>query len=363
MAGKMLCSRTGVFFWVGLRFILTTASRRVLYTIFIVLDACFRLKRRLVSSELEDPNLGSGWAYMVETEPYQEYLPGVTSQKEMNTCSGLAALDYANTKFSRSYSTMGVSMGVCACHGFSNMDYVFASLLKHIHPLLFKFLTYDIACIWKVFLIECLKLLPPNVHLILALALVRFAIPKMHINAHKLLCQLLYSLNLIFGSAQVDTEAIEHAWAGIGSVATSTHDMGPGARHDVLDCQFSYWNWQKLIGIMELLRRQMDRVKEEFKEQIEAFEEFSVQQADHVPRWKQLVLEYEQDNMKENPYQVVVKGLTEAEVRLQFTKEEAEEAARGVPSVHDVSPSSFISVGLDLEQEQSIFPKCLFAAY
>ncbi|KAJ6458733.1 hypothetical protein C8R45DRAFT_1109846 [Mycena sanguinolenta] len=182
-----------------------TQQGEVLYTIYIALDACFRLKRQLVSSELKDPDLGSGWAYMVETEPYREYLRNITPQKEMDTCSGLAALDYANTKFSRGYSTTGVGMGVCARHEFvlangvgdlqkrehfSNMDYVLASILKHIHALLFKFFTYDIACIWKIALHERLKKLPPNIRLTLALTLIRFAIPKMHINAHKLRCQL-----------------------------------------------------------------------------------------------------------------------------------------------------------------------------
>ncbi|KAJ6487573.1 hypothetical protein C8R45DRAFT_1097471 [Mycena sanguinolenta] len=174
----------------------------------------------------------------------------------------------------------------------------------------------------------------------------------MHINTHKLACQLLYSLNLIFGSTQVDAEGIERAWAGIRGVATSTRNMGPGSRHDVLDCQFSYWNWQKLVSIVELLRRRMDRAKEELKEQTEAFEEFSAQQAERVPQWRQMVLEYEQDETKKNPYQVEVKGFTEAKVRLQLTKEEADEAAWGVLSMHDVSASSFISTDLDLEQEQ-----------
>jgi hypothetical protein len=36
----------------------------------------------------------------------------------MSTCSGLAALDYANTKFSQGYSAMGVGMGVCTRHEF-----------------------------------------------------------------------------------------------------------------------------------------------------------------------------------------------------------------------------------------------------
>lgn len=36
----------------------------------------------------------------------------------MSTCSGLAALDYANTKFSRGYASTGVGLGVCARHEF-----------------------------------------------------------------------------------------------------------------------------------------------------------------------------------------------------------------------------------------------------
>lgn len=36
----------------------------------------------------------------------------------MSTCTGLAALDHANTKFSRGYATTGVGLGVCARHEF-----------------------------------------------------------------------------------------------------------------------------------------------------------------------------------------------------------------------------------------------------
>jgi hypothetical protein len=96
----------------------------------LALDACFHLKRGLVSSELKDTGLGTGWAYFTENTPYRSYLLTVTDQKEVSenakgnkgiltrTCSGLAALDYANTKFSRGYSTTGVGMGVCARHEF-----------------------------------------------------------------------------------------------------------------------------------------------------------------------------------------------------------------------------------------------------
>ncbi|KAF8170605.1 hypothetical protein K438DRAFT_1507449, partial [Mycena galopus ATCC 62051] len=71
-----------------------------------------------VLSKLKDPGLGTGWLYILENEPYREYLLTVTDQKEMATCSRLAALDCANTKFLCRYSTTGVGMGVCAWHEF-----------------------------------------------------------------------------------------------------------------------------------------------------------------------------------------------------------------------------------------------------
>lgn len=37
---------------------------------------------------------------------------------QMSTCTGLAALDHANSKFSRGYATTGVGVGMCARHEF-----------------------------------------------------------------------------------------------------------------------------------------------------------------------------------------------------------------------------------------------------
>ncbi|KAJ7075019.1 hypothetical protein B0H15DRAFT_792382 [Mycena belliarum] len=342
-------------------------EQRFLYTLFLALDACFRLKRRLVSSELRDPDLGSGWAYMLETTAFREFLRTVTDQKEMETCSGLAALDYANTKFSRGYSTTGVGMGVCARHEFvqpngvgdlqkgerfANMDYIAASILKPKHEGLYKLFSYDIVCAWSKHLLERLRKLPPNVRLEIAAKLIRFAIPKMHIHAHTLLCQLLFSLNYLIGCAETDGEGIERPWSSLGAVAASTRDAGPGARHGLLDFQLGYWNWQKLINIVELLRRRLDRATVELKEQTEGFNVFCEQQTLRVPAWKEMVHNYEAGVSEKSPYDLTITGLTEADVRLQFAEDDAAEAARGVPVLHDVSPSAFIAAGLDLEGEQ-----------
>ncbi|KAF8142761.1 hypothetical protein K438DRAFT_1634899, partial [Mycena galopus ATCC 62051] len=347
-------------------------QNKFLYIIFLAIDACLRLKHRLVSSERKDPSLGPGWSYMVETAPYREYLLTVTDQKEMSTCSGLAALDYANTKFSRGYSATGVGMGVCARHEFvqpngvrdlqkgeryANMDWIFARILLHLHLWLLRIISYDIVCQWAKRLKERLKAVLKGLlihsQLSAILALCAFAIPKMHIKGHLGPCQEDYSLNLIPGSGQTDGEGIERPWAHIGVVGTSPREMGPGSREDTLNGHWGSWNWQKIVGLGERLRTKADRVNKEYAEQMQGSTEFSVQPKERVPAWREMVEKYERDPIKEkNPYSTPMRGITEKEVLLRLEKEEAERVVAGVPGIHSVSPSSFVTAGLEVEEEQ-----------
>ncbi|KAF7367916.1 CxC2 domain-containing protein [Mycena sanguinolenta] len=343
-------------------------GQKFLYILFLAIDACFRLKRRLVSSYLKDPPLLPGSAYLVDYRPFREYLLTVTDQKEMSTCSGLAALDHANTKFARGYSATGVGMGVCARHEFvqpngvadlqkgerfANMDWIVACILRRWDPRLRKIISYDIVCQWWIHLRKRLKRLPAVVRIVLVMKLLRFVIPKMHIHAHTLKCQRTFSLNLVPGSAQTDGEGIERPWAHIGGVATSTREMGPGSREDTLNCHWGFWNWGRLIGLGERLRTRTDRANREYAAQLDAFTVFSVQQGDRVAGWRKMVEEYESDPTKTNPYApTATDRLTEAQVLLAFEKEEAERVKQGVPGIHSVSPSSFIAAGLDIEDQQ-----------
>ncbi|KAF8144866.1 hypothetical protein K438DRAFT_1992428 [Mycena galopus ATCC 62051] len=340
---------------------------KFLYIIFLAIDACFRLKRRLVSSELKGPMLGSGWSYMVETKPYRQFMLSVTDQKEMSTCSGLAALNHANTKFSRSYSATGVGMGVCVQHEFVqangvadlqrgerfvNMDWLLVCILLHIDPRLFKMISYDIVCQWWINLKERLTKLPSPMRLTLVLALIRFVIPKMHIRGHLWACMMLFSLNYVPGSAQTDGKGIERPWAHIGGVGTSTREMGPGSREDTLNAHWGSWNWQKLLGLGEQLRTRLDRARDEHVTQMESFTLFSIEQAAQVPQWRGMIEKFEADPKAKNPYDVVKKGITEKEVLLQFEEDEVMHVSAGVPSTHSVSLGSFIAEGLDMEEEQ-----------
>ncbi|KAJ7111421.1 hypothetical protein C8R44DRAFT_833320 [Mycena epipterygia] len=254
-----------------------------------------------LDTELKDPPLSEGWAYMVERVPYRAFLMTVTDQKEMSTCSGLAVLDHANTKFSRGYSATGVGMGVCARHEFIqpnsvgdlqkgehciNMDYIFASILRYHDPRLLKIISYDIVCQWWKNLLQRLKKLPP----------------LMHIHGHTMPCQLLFSLNLVLGSAQTNGEGIERPWANIRGVATSTREMGPGLREDVLNCHWGHWNWLKLLGV---------RARAEYAAQLESFTTFLMQQSECVPAWLKMVQDFEKDGKNLNPYEAPFRGKCE----------------------------------------------------
>ena len=265
------------------------------------------------------------------------------------------------------------------------MDYIFASLLRHLDPRLRKILSYDIVCQWWKLLKDRLLLLPPLVRLNVVLNMYRFVVPKMHIHGHTMACQLLYSLNLVPGSGQTDGEGIERPWAMIGGVAASTRNNGPGARADALDFHWTYWNWTKLVGLRQsikgivflgltsfvaaLLRRRLDVARAELAKQEEAFQIFTEQQVERIPEWKAQVDAYEADSTSKNPYEATVKGarelnyffeavfnwasgLTEMQVRLRLEEEEEKEASTGVLRVHEVSPSGFITMALDLEEEQ-----------
>ncbi|EEB88888.1 hypothetical protein MPER_13087 [Moniliophthora perniciosa FA553] len=348
----------------------TDPKKRYIYRLFLAVDACFRLKRKLVSSEEQNPGFGTGWAYMVPDEPYRRYLLETTNEVEMSTCSGLAALDHANSRNSKgNYSSSGVGLGCCARHEFiqpngvgdlqkgeryCNMDWIIACILGHHSSRLNKCLSYDIACQYcKHFLERIMKLpeevRPKNISEFL------FVIPKLHIYGHTLNCQLSYSLNYAVGVGRTDGEGVERNWAGQGPIATSTTEMGPGTRHDTLDDHWSHWNWQKFINLGPSLFKRLRLALEWEGKQREAYESHSVNQASQIKAWKKMVHDFEADSTKPNPYELSKTGLTLQQVRLELAQEELSK----MPSVEainssatDRGPGAFMLLALEVEERQ-----------
>ncbi|THU93004.1 hypothetical protein K435DRAFT_671013, partial [Dendrothele bispora CBS 962.96] len=345
---------------------------KFLYNFFLAIDACFRLKRRKISSWEKDPSLQDGWAYFVEHEPYKKWCGVMSEQKEMSTCTNLASLDYANTKFHVGYDASGGAAGICARHEFllangygqtqvgeryANIDFIVASLLRHICALLFLVISYDIACQWSKKIVERFMNLPPLIRLVLIIRItrMRFVIPKLHILAHLLKCQELFSLNYSPGVGQTDAESIERLWSNLGPVTTSLKEMGPGSHHDTLEDHFGHWNWCKLIGMGALLKQRFIKHSAELLRQEAGFATFTAGQIEEVPAWKKMVDDFEDGSGKENPYSLPKSGtsrLTLQDVRLDLAKEDETKAIEGVPAICDTAPGEFIYTGLEIEHQQ-----------
>ncbi|KAJ8481555.1 hypothetical protein ONZ45_g15279 [Pleurotus djamor] len=253
-----------------------------IYTLYIALDACFRLKRRMISStEKRKRILGSVWV-------------GRTSWRVMPSPNGVADLQVGER--------------------YANMDYCFASALRHRSPLLKLLVSYDIACQWSKHAIERLKTLPPP-------------------------CV-----------GQTDGEGVERPWANIGPMATSTRVMGPGARMEILDAHWGHWNWQKLVGLGALLSRRLRLALSEREIQDASFKIFSSRQVERVEQWKKMVEAYENDCTCPNPYEIPNEGLSEQDIRLILSREDSADAAKH--PTRTSTPLTFISEGLDLMDQQ-----------
>jgi hypothetical protein len=64
-----------------------------------------------------------------------------------------------------------------------------------------------------------------------------------------------------------------------------------------------------LIDSAALLHRRLDVARKEQKSQREAFEAFTVQQAERVPAWKRMVEDFEADPSAKNPYEMKISGM------------------------------------------------------
>ena len=258
------------------------------------MDANFRLKNLMRSSLKKDPGLHTGFAYFPEDAPYQKHILKYVKQKDVSanysglictnqstkisTCSGFKTLANAETQFSAGLRSTGVGMCVCARHEivraggvgdlqkgerhiinihgcieanvprrYCNMDFI---LLSALAPLLVAavFVSYDIACQFKLKFESRMPKLPRTLHLPQCVS-VDWGIPKCHCPMHKVSCQSPHSLNLKPGVGRTDGEGIEHSWAELNRVANSTKEMGPGSRHDTLDDHFGHHNFRKYVAL------------------------------------------------------------------------------------------------------------------
>ncbi|KAG9316187.1 hypothetical protein JVU11DRAFT_2209 [Chiua virens] len=201
---------------------------RWLYTLFIAIDANFRMKRKAVSSDTADPGLRRRWAYFIEEMGYKSYLSKLLNELQPLPC-GVGDLQKGEK--------------------YINMDYLVFSALRIFAPLLVFKISYDIACQWYKHLWSRMVQVPKVWHINPTSKDVTFLVPKFHLPTHVAECHWLFSFNLVRGVGRTDGEAPERGWADINPTASSTKEMGPGSRHDTIDDHFGDWNWKKVINL------------------------------------------------------------------------------------------------------------------
>ncbi|KAG1884133.1 hypothetical protein F4604DRAFT_1677272 [Suillus subluteus] len=287
--------------------IMSLKAFRWLYGLFLAIDANFCLCRRNKSSEEVNPSLSKGWGCFVEETGFKYVLDAHAGQvQDKSSCASHNTVNLADTKNSRGLATTGIGAIVCAHHNLTrpssvgdlqrgeryvNMDYLFFSTLRHSSDVLILNISYDIACQWRM--------------------------------------------------ARTDGEAIEHRWSNMNPVATSTREMGPGSRHDILDDHFGDWNWHKVSNLGPSLLKKLKEVIPEHNQHAVDLRDFEEAiPSSSLSSWQKMVEEWEDDRLRPNPFEVQASAVTQSSVRLELSQLEAHQLRQGInDSLHpDIFP-------------------------
>ncbi|KAH6897792.1 hypothetical protein BKA70DRAFT_1116038 [Coprinopsis sp. MPI-PUGE-AT-0042] len=342
-------------------------SRLFLYTLFLAMDANFKLKGK--DRGITDLEMAPGWSYCVNEHKYQEYLINFAHEEEINTChSEHDAIVRASVRRTPGYNVTGAGLVICSRHGlvrangigdlqkgetYANMTYIFFAAVMAV-ALLRIVITYDIACQWSKNLYSRMATLPENLRKGDDVKITA-AIPSWHINAHGSDCQVNFALGYREGNGRTCGDEIEGTWDHTNSLGTSVREMAPGARHETLNDHFSGYNFHKIVGLRQNL---LKKLKEAHKMQAKHIQNHalftSTFKEETIREWTADIEAWNADNRKPNPYEDKPLNITLQDVRLELSQQDAEDTKKGAVIISDVSPSSFLVTGLDLEETQRV---------
>ncbi|PIL27223.1 hypothetical protein GSI_10367 [Ganoderma sinense ZZ0214-1] len=84
-------------------------------------------------------------------------------------------------------------------------------------------------------------------------------LPRIHMYAHKDLCQAVYSLAYAAGFGLTHGEGVETPWAELNISSLATREMSGGGCEDALNSLFNFWNWSKDLGMAQYLLRKLHK--------------------------------------------------------------------------------------------------------
>ncbi|KAG1721224.1 hypothetical protein EDB19DRAFT_1835614 [Suillus lakei] len=292
-----------------------------MYALFVAINANLRLKRKVVSNNIMDPSLSCSWTYFVEAG-YKEFLAEkIDIVQEKFTCSSHTAVNMADMKTNRGLAATGLGTIDCAHHNmkqpnavrdlqkdekYINMDYLFFLTLCHLSLQTLN-ISYDIACQWHKKLWQCMSMFPTSMQFDHTSRAISFFVPKFHLPVHIEKCQTTFSFNFKRGVGRMDGEAPERGWANINPIASSTKEMGPGARQDTLDDFFGNWNWKKVVSLGTTMQRKLkDAVPQcaDHQSALNDLEEgLKEEYGEVLEQWRLQVEAWENDQSQLNPFE------------------------------------------------------------
>ncbi|KAF6749127.1 hypothetical protein DFP72DRAFT_1073682 [Ephemerocybe angulata] len=348
---------------------LSPADEAWLHTLFIAIDANFKLKRKDISSNERDPGFNHGYAYIVKDILFRLFLERFATAvpAEKSTCNSHDALKSADSARGKNLAASGMGMALCSRHDMRRptscgdlikgekyhfMDYFILSTLRHNIPNMISF-SYDVACQWFINFFSRCELYGDNPVCENPDLDFKFLVPKFHLPAHILQCQLNFSHNLTPRVGRTDGEAPERGWSETNHMAYSTREMGPGNRRDSIDDVMGDTNWSKASRMHAMLAEKAIEALKEREKCVESFKLFAeALRPEQVERWTAAVKAWEADRANEpNPYEPSFGKSDDKTIMEELLLEDEAELEQGNADVRHtrVSASMFISQGIDLE--------------
>ncbi|EIM79073.1 uncharacterized protein STEHIDRAFT_69945, partial [Stereum hirsutum FP-91666 SS1] len=347
-------------------------DKKWLYTFFVAIDGNFKLKRK--NHTFDDIHFSPGKGCFVDDGKYRATIDRhVDDEPEVKVCeSNYNVLDRANAQTSTRFASTGIGSAECGHHYFFlpngvgdfqkgeryiNIGYVLLRAIALTHPEWWRLvISYDIACQFSLNFFKRMKdfditfrIDPDNCEII-------FLVPKFHLPAHGESCHIKFAFNYRTGVGRTYGEGIEANWSETNFAALATREMPFGARQETLDDLFAWMNWQKTITFGERFSKSLniavaasEKTQKKFKQLRDTFE------ADVVECWDREIEAWTQDSTQDNPYQEPeVTHVTVAQCLEAIGREEAAEAAAGVLAPHEITAGKFLSVGMDLQEQQYV---------
>ncbi|KAJ6579040.1 hypothetical protein DFH09DRAFT_1310403 [Mycena vulgaris] len=330
---------------------------RYLYFLFLAQDANFRLTNRNVSSEEADPIFGDGFGFFAKREGedgYKAHIGKNANEQEISSCSGFQAMFLANSKRVKGLRTTGIAGVTCSRHNmwrpngiddlqvgerYCNLDFLMLSALL-VFAMLYVVLSYDIAS------------QDPEGEPVVEGPKFPSA-PAQNTVPFTLLVSLHVRAGMTHG------EGVEQNWSFSNGAAASTKLMGPGSRHATLEDIFGFHNYDRQLAMHRVLAKRLAVNLKEAAKHKAALDAFTtgleVERAEEVEGWRSWVMRWEakqHTTPEDSPFEYKEAVTTLREIQLKIATEEFICTEDGVEVEQESTPSTFIMMGLGLEDLQ-----------